>query len=175
MNFDETPRFWYPTRSSQCMDRLFFSDRQALTVIMPGKSPFVFLSLRFSFSPFSPLFFFPIPLYYPPNPLLLFAPNSFSHFSFFSYFSHFLSSFIFSSLFLQFFFSHPSLSLLISLPSTELIKVRETSPHFLHMPHVISMFFPYFLFFFYFAFPLIPPLATWLNISHSHKCTTWIM
>ena len=54
-------------------------------------------------------------------------------------------------------------------------------------------YFSYFIFFFYFyffllffiflflsffiflvlSFPLFPPLDTWLNVSHSHKCTTY--
>ena len=36
-------------------------------------------------------------------------------------------------------------------------------------------FFLFLIFFFYFlvlSFPLFPPLDTWINVSHSHKCTT---
>ena len=34
-----------------------------------------------------------------------------------------------------------------------------------------SFYFIY-LFFLVLSFPLFPPLDTWLNVSHSHKCTT---
>ena len=34
--------------------------------------------------------------------------------------------------------------------------------------------FPFFCFIFVFlSFPLFPPLDSWLNVSHSHKCTTY--
>ena len=128
----------------------FLLELSSSNVGTPGKSLFVFLSLslslRFSFSPFSPLFFFPIPLYYPPNPPSFVCSQLIFSFLLFLLFLSF-------SLFLHFLLSYPSFSIFSSFlipfdfPSTELIKVRETSPHFPHIPHVISMFFPYFLYF----------------------------
>ena len=32
--------------------------------------------------------------------------------------------------------------------------------------------FPYYYYVLVLSFPLFPPLVTWLNVNHSHKCTT---
>ena len=35
-----------------------------------------------------------------------------------------------------------------------------------------SLFIYLFIYFYFFSFPLFLPFDTWLNVSHSHKCTT---
>ena len=148
-----------------CLSLLFLSLSLS---IYPISSP----SLLFS----SPLFFFfsfLFSLSYPPN-ILSFCFLS-SHFRIFS-FSHFLIShfslisLIFSSIsissFSLFYFS-------FGLHQPNGPKVGETSPHFPPLPLVITTIFS--LNFLIFLFPLFPSFDTWLNVSHSHNCTTWIM
>ena len=162
-----------PMGSSRCVNRLFYSDRQASTVEMPRKSPFLFLS-PLSLSPSLarplllslPLFFFLFLIHL--HFFLLFALILISFFIFFffsfpflySLFSHFQFSFIF-------FFS----SLYLILIHRIVQKVGETFPHFPPC-YVLFTIFPYFH---DFSFPIISSFDTWLNESHSHKCTTWLM
>ena len=139
---------------------------------MSGKSPsFVFLFLYsvsslfslcllpfLSFILFFLIFFFLLFLIHR-IPLSLFAPTHFLISSFslsFSFFLHFLFSLLFWI----------AINCMVQ-------KVGETSSHFPPLPHVIPLFF--FLIFLIFLFLLFPPLDTWLNVSHSHKCTTWLM
>ena len=139
MEFDETPKFWYPRigrdawinfssltvelRSSECRENLFFFFSLSL-------------SLRLLLSLSSLLFSF------------LLSSSSF-------YLSiEFLHSCLLPSLFLNFSFFF----------STEFIKVGETSLHFplshLSSPCIFLIFLDYFSFFF------ITSFNTWLNGSH---------
>ena len=118
---------------------------------------FFFLSLLFV-SPFffSPPHFFLFFFSFPPYPLALpYFVCSPSHF-------FFIFLFLFPFSFSLFFF-------LTLIP----VKVGETSHHYPPLPHVTFTFF--FLIFLYFPFLLVPPLDTYLNVSHLHKCTTWLM
>ena len=166
MEFDETPRFWYPRialdvwinfssstvelRSSECRENLHFCFS---------------LSIRFIFFPPSvcfPSFFFLLP--YPLNFPLFVCSHPISFFSFLS-FSHFF----FSSL------SFPSFSIfyflfLIWIASIKWSKSGGNFPPLSSIPtchqHHFSINFLIFL------FPLFPSFDTWPNVSHSHKCTT---
>ena len=140
---------------------------------MPGKYPFLFLSLSCSSSPSlttppppPPSFFF---LFLSTCTLFFSLPLSSSpfHFLFFSFpfsfslFSNFLFSFIFSFLFSLFDPYPPNCS-----------KSRGNFPPLYSMPHDFFTNFPYCH---DFSFPIISSFDTWLNVSHSHKCTTWLM
>ena len=164
MEFNETPRFWYPCVSCDAWStftlRLSRFDRRNAGKI----SLFVSLSLfsiSLSDSSFSPFFalpslffsFFPYP---PVLPYLVCSILISFHFFPFSLSFHFLfSHFLFSSFF--------SFLLLLSSP-TRMDQVGETSPQFPPWPLVITMFF--FLIFFIFFFPFITSCNTWLNLSH---------
>ena len=137
---------------------------------MPGKSP-SFVSLSFLYLSLSLfLFFFSLLHRIPPLGLFL----SYFHFLNFLNFLPFLFSFIFS--FLSFFFS--PLFIFDPHPSTEFVNKWGNFPPLSSMPLVILIyiFFNFLIFFFFiFLIALLLPLATQLNMSHSHKCTTWIM
>ena len=149
-------------------------------------------SLLFA-SPYFLFFFLSIsPFLIHRTSFLLFAPISFSHFSFFSYFSHFLSSFIFSFHFFlfdphppsfPFFFFFPffhfllyfflflfSFLFLIWIASTEWSKSWGNFPPLSSI--AICHHHHFSLNFLILLFPLFPSFDTWLNVSHSHKCTT---
>ena len=127
---------------------------------------FVPLSLSCSFLFFLSSFLFFFSFTYSPE--LFFLVCSFPFlFSFHFLFSLFL--FLFSIFFLPFLISISHLGL--QHPNGP--KVGETSPHFPLLPLVITTIFR--LIFLIFLFPLFPFFDTWLNVSHSHKCTTWIM
>ena len=163
---------------------------------MPRKSPFLFLSLlSLSLYPisFPPLLFsFPLPHFpflihktyfsFCLFPHLIF---SFSHFLIFS-FSHFLifsfliSHFSFISLIFHFFhfllylffflFFLFSFLFPIWIASTEWSKSKRNFPPLSSIATCHShIFFPYFHDFY---FPMISSFDIWLNVSHSHKCTT---
>ena len=128
------------------------------------------LSLSYFFSSSSPLFSFSpsIFLSYPPN-LLFFLFVSPFHFLIFLLFLSFFLSFIFSSI------SFSSFSLFyfpFGFHQLNGPKVGETSPHFPPLPLLTLNFFSYFH---DFSFSIISSFDTWLNVSHSHKCTTWLM
>ena len=76
-------------------------------------------------------------------------------------------------IFLSFSFFSLSLStLFFCLPKNGLLPLFFT---FLIPFLFFYLFIFLFIFFFFFlvlSFPLFPPLDTWLNLSHSHKCTT---
>ena len=70
--------------------------------------------------------------------------------------------------------SIPLSSLFPRSPFAVFVPKMAFSPLF-NFSHFLFFSFPYFLFFFYFlvlSFSLFSPLDTWLNVSHSHKCTT---
>ena len=157
-----------PTRSSRCVDQLFFSDRQAPTVGTLGKSPF------FSLSPFSLSlsvcfflsFIFCFLSFFPPLHFL-YPANSFTHVCSHLIFSFFIFSFVFLFSFF-FFFSHFPISFyFLFFSSTEFIKVGETSLHFplshFSSPCIFLIFLHFFSFFF------ISSFNTWLNVSHLFK------
>ena len=134
-------------RGSTFLLRPSSSDRQNVGEIL------VFLSLSLSFSPFFLFLLYLLSfLFFSYSPLLSTEPPSFVCTQLIFSFLIFIL-FISFSLFLYFLLSFPSFSLFSSFlipfdfPSTELIKVGETSPYFPHMPHVISTLFPYFLYF----------------------------
>ena len=122
---------------------------------------------------FSPLSHSFLPSFSPPPPsFFLFF---FSYFLFLLIHLHFLLLFVllllsFSFSFSSFPFSFSLLFFLTLLPI--LIKVGETFPHFPPFPHVT---FTFFLYFHDFSFPIISSFDTWLNVTHSHKCTTWLI
>ena len=124
--------------------------------------PFSFLSFSSSLSSF----FFPSSRHsYPPNFFsLLCSCSLFIIFFFFFSFPHF-SLFPFVWIFL-FFFVYPPNS-----PSGEASSPPSYSHP--HMPHVLSKIFLRFLEFFIFL--LFPSFDPWLNVSHSHNYTTWII
>ena len=154
---------------------------------MSRKSPFLFLSplylslsIRFLFFPvcfpsFS-FFFLSFSLFLiHQTSFLLYAPISFSHFLIFS-FLLFLSFLIFL-LFLSFSLFFHFLRFLFSISHFDCInrmvqKWGKLPPTFLHC-HLSSL--PFSLNFLIFLFPLFPSFDTWINVSHSHKCTTWLM
>ena len=161
VELDETSRFWYPHVAHDA-----WIDFSSWTVeLRPSKRrenlQFFFISpLSLSLSPFASL---------PPlsNALLpLFAPHLFP-FHFLFLFSPIFSSlyflFIFSFLFL-FLFSHFSISPFDFFPSTEFIKVGETSPHF-PLSHLSSPCI-FLIFLYFFSFFFITSFNTWLNVSH---------
>ena len=113
MEFDETPRFWYPRialdawidfssrtielRPSECQENLIFCFSLPFLSLFISLSP----SLLFSSPPF--FLFFPFSLSYPPNfPSLVCSP---SYFFFIFHFLFFLFSLIFSSLSFSLIFS----------------------------------------------------------------------
>ena len=149
--------------SSGCVDRLFFSDRRASTVGMPRKSQFSFLLLSSSLYPFS-------------------SPMS----DFSSPFLFWLSSFFLFLIFLLALIksegNFPPLSSLLSPPHICLIFSLFLFSLFsllvLSYPTELSLLFAPILNFFFlilFSFPIISSTYTWLNVSHSYKCTTWLM
>ena len=86
---------------------------------------------------------------------------------------HFLI-FSFSPFFLSFshFFSSPFVWLLFSLIH-RIVQVGKFPTTFLLCHFVTLTFFS--LNFYIFLFPLFLSFDTWLNVNHSHKCTTWLM
>ena len=132
-------------RSQRCVDQLLLSDRRDSTIGIPGKSPFLFLSLSISDPPSRFFSFFPYP---PALPSLVCSILISFHF------------FPFSLIFLFLF----SPQFLFCITITHMDQVGETSPHFPPWPLVITMFF--FLIFFIFFFPFITSCNTWLNVSH---------
>ena len=154
---------------------------------MLEKSPFFFLlfspsSIRFPllscllpllFFFFFLIFSFLFSLSYPPNILPFVCSHlifSFSHFSFFSYFSNF---FPFIHILFYLFFFLFSFLFLIWIAST---KWSKGGGNFPPLSSIATCHHHYFsLNFLIFLFPLFPSFDTWLNVSHSHKCTTWLM
>ena len=160
-------------RSSECLENLPFC----------FSLPFIYLSLSdfFSFLFASPpfLFFF---LSFSPflihrTSFLLFAPISFSHFliSPFSFISPFsLISLIFSLLSFSSLFIF--LPFLFSISHLDCINRSKSRGNFLPLSSIATCHHHHFsLNFLIFLFPLFPSFDTWLNVSHSHKCTTWLM
>ena len=160
------------------------------------------LSIRFLFFPppvclYSSFFFLSFsPFLIPRTSFLLFAPISFSHFvlspsSLISLFFSLLSFSPFTSLFfilihriflfffpffhflLYFFFFLFSFLFLNWIASTELSK---SGGNFLPLSSIATCHHHHFSFnLWIFLFPLFPSFDTRLNLSHSHKCTTWLM
>ena len=163
LEFDETPRFWYPhVALIAWIDFTFCSyetDSPIFLDLRDKRKPFFFFSLSLSsahFLPFLFSIFFPFLLSYLPNFLFVCShPHFFLIFLFLIYF--FFLFFIF-----LFFFSHTQIDQ-SGGDFPPLSSFATCHPH---------IFFPYFS---YFPFFLFPSLDTWLNVSHSHKCTTWLM
>ena len=129
--------------------------------------PFLFLSIQFSsvcFSSFLFFFFFSFLLFLSSElPFFgLFSLSFLFHFPF-SLFFHFLFSSFSSFLF---FFSFNSYPIGFYQKWGKLHPPPPPPP----LPHLSSP--PFFLIF---LFLLFPSFDTWLNVSHSHKCTTWLM
>ena len=212
MEFNETPRFWYPRVARD--DWINFNTRTVEFRQLERLKKFLFFFLLFSPSSFLPLlsgflsfshvcipsfsfFFLSIsPFLIHQTSLLFFAPISFSHFlishfSLISLICSILSFSPFTSLFLIlihriFLFFFPLFHFLfylifflfyflflIWIASTECFKSGGNFPPLSSIAtchhHHFSVNFLIFL------FPLFPLFDTWLNVSHSHKCTTWLM
>ena len=173
MEFDEIIRFWYPS-----VARDVWIDFNTQTVeLRPSErrknSPFSsssflpLLSCFLSFSPvcfpsFSIFFSFLFSLSYPPNILSFVCSHLI--FSFFFYFYHFLFYFFFFIFYFLF---------LIWIASTEWAKSGGNFPPLSSIATCRHRHFS--LNFLIFLFSLFPSFDTWLNVSHSHKCTTWLM
>ena len=164
---------WYPRVALDVW--IDFSSRtiKLFTVKIPGKSPFLFLSL----SLFIQFFFFPHPVCFP-SFFLLFFFSSLIHRTSPFLFAHALFPFPFLFLFLShfliyFFFFPFSFLFLIWISSTKWSKSGGNFPPLASIAtchhHKFSLNFLIFL------FPLYPSFDTWLNVSHSHKCTRWLI
>ena len=159
MEFDETPRFWYPRvardelidfyswtieiRPLECQENLHFF--LSLYPILLSLSLSLVCSLLYFF-PFLFFSFFPYP---PALPYLVCSILISFHLFPFSLFS-------LSILFIFLFSPH----FIFWITITRMDQVGETSPHFPPWPLVITMFF--FLIFFIFFFPFITSCNTWL-------------
>ena len=166
MEFEETPRFWYPRvaldawidfssqtvklRPSVCWENLPLCFSLHFLSLSLSLYPISFLSSP-CLLPF--LFFFSLSLSNELPPFCLLTP----YFLFLSFFYFLISffSFLFSSIFL------------IWIASTEWSKSGGNFPPLssiatCHHHH-------FYLNFLVFLFPLFPSFDTWLNVSHSHK------
>ena len=177
MEFDETQRFWYPRVALNAWtDFAFCSDENLQSGFRKSqrevKPLFVSLSLSLLF-----IFFFSFPFcffFFPFFSFLAFFLIDINRTPFVCSPSHFVFffHFPFSLLLFHFLFSF-SFSLFLFYHSTDFIKVGETSPHFPLPCHMSSP--QFYLIFLDFSFPIISLFDTWLHVSHSHKCTTWLM
>ena len=180
-------------RQNACKISLFVS-------LSPFSLPPLSLSLSdfFSFLPmFASLLFFFFFLSFSPflihrTSFLFFAPISFSNFlisliylifsllSFSSFTSLFfilihrifLFFFPFFHFFLYLFFFLFSFLFLIWIASTEWSK---SGGNFPLLSSIATCHHHHFSLNFLIFFPLFPSFDKWLNVSHSHKCTTWLM
>ena len=200
MEFDKTPRFWYPCvaldawidfssrtvdlRPSECRENLhFFLSPLSLFIYIRFiffRPPVCFPSFLFFFFPFLPFLSIKHPSFcLHPSPFsliyLIFSLLSFSPFT--PLFDHHPSNFPFFFPFFHFllyvFFFLFSFLFLIWIAST---KWSKSGGNFPPLSSIATCHHHNFSFnFLNFLFPLFLSFDTWLNVSHSNKCTTWLM
>ena len=200
MEFNKTPRFWYPRvahdawidfntrtvklRPSERRKNSPFSSSSFLPLLSGFLS---FSHVCFPFFPFAPFLSTKHPSFcLIATHFLIFLFLLFLLFLSFSLFSPFTSLFLIliHQIFLFFFFPffHFLLYLfffifsflfLIWIASTEWSK---SGGNFPLLSSIVTCHHHHFsLNFLIFLFPLFPSFDTWLNVSHSHKCTTWLI